>query len=216
MDSERAVSQAQLVDTHTVLRRGLIGQNKWKHLHELSLSSGTLNSQSCQGTNLTVCRKCVHTVCVPVCMNAHVTACAWESACLSLRLCVYVYMHWSRASECILGLFLIRHPESGLALFSLEGKCFLVPFHFTLATFFFHFVSPLPDCRGQRNQCPSKCGVSITTRPNQNDTDEGWRTDVGKCGKGQLWLWRGREQGQIWVALTVHWNIAQSAVPSSV
>lgn len=70
------------------------------------------------------------------------------------------------------------------------------PFHFT-SVFFFHLASPCLNGEGRGNQRPSKCGVPITARPNQNDTDEGWRADVGKCGKGQLWLCRGREQGQI-------------------
>lgn len=66
------------------------------------------------------------------------------------------------------------------------------PFHFT---HFFFFFTLLPEWRRQGNQCQSKHGVPIMNRPNQNDTDKGRRSDVGKCGKGQSWLWRGKGTG---------------------
>lgn len=90
------------------------------------------------------------------------------------------------------GPSLIRR-ESGLAPLGVGKRMFLVLFHFTLPTFCF-----LPLClsgEGRGNQCQSKRGVPIMNRPNQSDTDKGWRSDAGKCGKGQSRLRRGRRTG---------------------
>ena len=93
------------------------------------------------------------------------------------------------------GPSLIRR-ESGLAPFSLESQCFWSS-AISLYQHFFLFCVPSSCLNGEGRGVgvSRKCSVPIMNRPNQNDTDKGWRSDVGKCGKGQSWLRRGKGAG---------------------
>lgn len=93
------------------------------------------------------------------------------------------------------GPSLIRR-ESGLAPLAVGKRMFLVLFHFTLPTFCVLSLFCLSG-EGRGISVSLKRGAPIVIRPNQSDTDKGWRSDAGKCGKGQSWLRRGRGRGQI-------------------
>lgn len=125
-----------------------------------------------------------------MCVLMHVSLHAYEPVCVCL--CVLDQRQWVSRVPPSLGENQAWHHSVWKA--NVFGP---FPFHFTNI---FSILPPPPPAwaRRQGNQCQSERGDPVMNGPNQNDTDKGWRSDVGKMWKRSVAVGNGDRSERLW------------------